>query len=120
MRYNEIKHKWNLASVMDTGNMLYQGIQHACRILLESGMGMTSFPLKCLTGNDPNALSDKLFRLSLLSILRGVNRSFVTGVLGRPVGPHLQESSSKRRISLLYCLTLIMVPIHFLTTLINY
>jgi len=28
--------------------------------------------------------------------------------------------SSKRRISLLDCLTLIMVPIHFLTTLINY
>jgi hypothetical protein len=59
---------------------------------------MISFPLICfhLTGNGQKALSDKLFRLSLLSILRGVDRFIVTGVLGRPVGPHLQESSSKK------------------------
>jgi len=45
--------------------------------------------------------------------LRGVDQSFVTGVLGQLIGPHLQESSGKRRISLLDCLVLIMVPILF-------
>jgi hypothetical protein len=64
MRYNEVKRKRNLAALMDTGKMLYLGFQHACRIVLESGMGMISLPLRCfhLTGNDPKALSDKLLR----------------------------------------------------------
>lgn len=76
--------------------MLYQGIQRASRILLESGMDMISFPLKCfhLTGNDPKALSDCFD--DVVSILRGVGRSFVTGVLGRPISPILKNQVVKQ------------------------
>lgn len=42
--------------------MSYKEIQQACKILLESGMGMKVLLLKCvhLAGNDPKAFSDKL------------------------------------------------------------